>query len=351
MPKVSVIIPVYNEERYLAECLDSILQQTLTDLEVLCVDAGSTDSSPSILRSYSFQDHRIAVITGNQRLDAGSARNLGLDRASGEYLAFLDADDLFHPTMLEDAYQKAKKDNSDIVIYAAQQLDMKTGHTAQMPWSLEYRNCPKSSPFSPDQMSKHLFNSFQNWTWNKLFRHEFIKANRIRFQAVQRTNDMAFTCEALALAKGISVLPREYVSYRVGTGTSLQQTTDRSPTCFWDAYKETKNRLISAGVYETYRQSFLNAVLSGTVSNLRSVKSEDSIHAILHLIQTESDEFGIDQLPGSYFYNPSDYQTFRRCQSGQYQPDQRSHLGLLSCIADHGLIYTIKYAFRKLFLR
>lgn len=351
MPKVSVIIPVYNEERYLAECLDSILHQTLTDLEILCIDAGSTDSSLSLLQQYALQDSRITVLTQNRQLDAGSARNLGLEHATGQYLSFLDADDLFQEKMLEDAYQKAIQDCADVVIYAAQQLDMQTSRICQMPWSLELRNCPKQSPFSPEQMAKHLFNSFQNWTWNKLFRHDFIKANHIRFQAIQRTNDMAFTCEALALAKTISVLPKEYVRYRVGTGTSLQQTTDRSPTCFWEAYKETKARLLAAGVYETYRQSFLNAVLSGTVTNLQSVKNEASCQAIVHLIQTESDVFELDLYPRNYFYNPTDYRIFRSCQDGQYQPSHTFLSGLLGCIADHGLIYTIKYAYQKLFLR
>ena len=100
MPKVSVIVPVYNAEKYLQECVDSILRQTLTDLELILVDDGSTDSSPAICDRYAEQDARVQVIhKPNGR--AASARNAGLRAASGEYVAFVDSDDWISPEMYE----------------------------------------------------------------------------------------------------------------------------------------------------------------------------------------------------------------------------------------------------------
>ena len=114
-PKVSVIIPVYNVEKYLRECLDSVVNQTLREIEIICVDDGSTDSSLDILKEYASKDNRITVI-GQQNLHAGVARNAGLAVARGEYLSFLDSDDFFELNMLAEMYNTAKKDGSDTVI-------------------------------------------------------------------------------------------------------------------------------------------------------------------------------------------------------------------------------------------
>ena len=115
-PKVSVIIPVYNVEEYLRECLDSVVNQTLKEIEIICVDDGSTDNSLEILKEYAKKDSRITVIT-QQNLHAGVARNAGLAVARGEYLSFLDSDDFFELNMLEETYEVAKTENSDLTFY------------------------------------------------------------------------------------------------------------------------------------------------------------------------------------------------------------------------------------------
>ena len=114
--KVSVIIPVYNVEKYLRECIDSILNQTLHELELICVDDGSTDGSLEILQAYEKKDNRVTVLTQHNQ-GAGAARNKGLQIAKGEYLSFLDADDFFAPGMLEEAYRKCKSVSADVCVY------------------------------------------------------------------------------------------------------------------------------------------------------------------------------------------------------------------------------------------
>ena len=167
--KVSVIIPVYNVEKYLKQCLDSIVNQTLKDIEIICIDAGSTDGSVGIIKEYQLKDNRIDVVLSEEHFDAGAARNIGLEKAKGEYLAILDSDDFFNLNMLNDAYNRAKKDDSDIVIFYANQYDMKNNKISFMPWSMKAEYCPFKRAFSPDEMPKFIFNCFQNWTWNKLF--------------------------------------------------------------------------------------------------------------------------------------------------------------------------------------
>ena len=115
MVAVSVIVPVYNVEKYLRKCLDGILSQTLKDMEVIAVDDGSTDSSPSILREYAKKDGRIRVVS-RQNGGAGAARNTGLALARGKYLFFHDPDDFSAPRMLERLVANAERYNSDVVV-------------------------------------------------------------------------------------------------------------------------------------------------------------------------------------------------------------------------------------------
>ena len=114
-PKLSVVVPVYNVENYLSKCLDSILKQTLEDIEIICVNDGSTDGSANILQDYKKKDPRIIVLEQeNQGL--GAARNTGIRTARGEYIGFVDSDDFIEPTMYEKLYEKACKFQLDIVL-------------------------------------------------------------------------------------------------------------------------------------------------------------------------------------------------------------------------------------------
>ena len=118
--EISVIVPVYNSEKYLKQCLDSIVGQTFKDIEIICVNDGSTDSSSQILAEYASKDDRFVIIN-QENGGAGKARNTGLDASRGKYLSFLDSDDFFESTMLEKAYKKIEQDNSDFVVYNSDQ--------------------------------------------------------------------------------------------------------------------------------------------------------------------------------------------------------------------------------------
>ncbi len=114
MTKISVIVPIYNVENYLRECLDSITVQTLKELEIVCVNDGSTDSSPEIIREYAEKDPRIVVISGPNG-GYGKGMNKGLDRASGEYIGIVEPDDYVAPEMFEELYETAEKNQLDFV--------------------------------------------------------------------------------------------------------------------------------------------------------------------------------------------------------------------------------------------
>lgn len=116
LPKVSVIVPVYNVEKYLSECLESLINQTLSDIEIICVNDGSTDDSRNVLERYAASDKRIAVVNQTNK-GLSAARNSGVKTARGRYLYFLDSDDFIDRNALEYLYQEAEKYRLDILYF------------------------------------------------------------------------------------------------------------------------------------------------------------------------------------------------------------------------------------------
>ena len=116
MPAISIIIPVYNVEKYLRRCLDSVLNQTFTDWQAICVNDGSPDNSAAILAEYAARDSRF-IIVEKENGGLSDARNAGMPYATGEYIMYLDSDDFIHPQTMEIAYYMARRDNSDIVSF------------------------------------------------------------------------------------------------------------------------------------------------------------------------------------------------------------------------------------------
>lgn len=144
--KVSVIIPVYNGEKYICQCLDSVISQSLKDIEIICVDDGSSDSTPMLLEEYCKKDKRVCVIT-QENVNAGAARNAGLDIAQGEYLSFLDADDFFEKDMLLKAYNQASSLQCEIVVYRSNQYDEKKACFIECPWTVKEFCLPETKIF------------------------------------------------------------------------------------------------------------------------------------------------------------------------------------------------------------
>ena len=159
MPLVSVIIPVYNVEQYLRQCIDSVRALTLFDIEIICVNDSSTDGSLKILEEYAQKDERIKVVT-QPNGGAGAARNRGLSMASGKYLSFLDSDDFFEPEMLELAYQKAEEDKADFVVFNSDQYYTDKKKFINVSWTLREKELPPYTPFNHRQMTDNIFKVF-----------------------------------------------------------------------------------------------------------------------------------------------------------------------------------------------
>ena len=248
IPKVSVIIPVYNAEKYLHECLDSIVNQTLKEIEIICVNDGSTDNSLSILEEYRQKDNRITILTQENK-GAGAARNAGLNIAKGEYLSFLDSDDYFDYTMLNKAYNKAVENNTDIVIFDTIVFNSSTKEYIKTPWRFNRNNFPRVFPFTYRDITKGIFSAFSHEAWNKIFKRDFISTQGIFFQEIRRSDDIFFVWSAMICANKIDIVDEPLIYYRRGLSSNLESTNDESPLDFYYAFKYLKDYLQKIGKY------------------------------------------------------------------------------------------------------
>ena len=177
---VSVIIPAWNASSYLRQCLDSVTSQTLTDIEIICVDDGSTDDTPDILHEYAEKDVRISVIRQENR-GAGAARNNALRHAKGKYLSFLDADDFFEPDMLEKSFEAAEKHNADVVVFGCDFYSESSGRFRSCPNSINRLILPPGEVFSLKDVRTDAFRLFFGWAWDKLIRTDLVLENSLAF--------------------------------------------------------------------------------------------------------------------------------------------------------------------------
>lgn len=295
MPKVSIVIPVYNVEKYLRECLDSVINQTLPDIEIICVNDGSTDKSQEIIEEYKKKDNRMTLLT-QSNCGAGVARNNGLNVVNGEYIAFLDGDDFYKNDFCEKMYNKAKENNADIVVCSANSYNSSTKVYETISEALKIENLPQSEIFNYLDMPKNIFNTFHNWNWNKIFRTDFVKNNNLKFQELHRTNDLYFTCTALILAKRITTVKEQLVNYRIGNCTSSQATNHLYPLDFIKAFLELRKFLVEKDLYKNTHISYLNWLIDGCLYNINSQKTSNTKKQIIKSIRDNVSDLGLQNL-------------------------------------------------------
>lgn len=310
MPVVSVIVPVYNAEPFLAESLDCILSQTLGDIEVICVDDGSTDGSAQTLESLATSDSRLRVVRqANQ--GAGAARNAALKQARGTYVVFLDADDMYARRMLETAVGSAEQFAAEIVLYGGQAYEQDTGQTVKMEWLVRKDMLPQARPFSATDLGDNLFLFTTPAPWNKLYRREFIQGANLQFQETRRANDLRFTMLALAHATAITVIDEVLVTYRVGTGVSLQSTNHQTPTEFYKALLSLREHLAESGKLASFERSFVNAALGHCLYTLRSIQQAAAFLDLYEQLRSEAFEsLGIAGHDPEYYLVRRDYDEY-----------------------------------------
>ena len=300
--KVSVIVAGYNAEKYLAETLDSLVEQTLFDIEIIAVDDGSTDGTGAVMERYAAKDLRISV---HRRPNSGAAasRNYGISQSSGEYLAILDADDVFEPVMLERAYERATATGADVVVFRSDQFSTKTGKKKGLGHTMRTELLPKREPFAGADIETDVFNAFMGWAWDKLFRREFVQVEGFQFQEQRTTNDLLFVFSAIVRAGRIATLSDVLAHYRRDVG-GLSETRDDSWQCFYHALVALREKLNAWGVYERYEQDYINYCVQLAAWHVRSVDEKTQRLMSEKLNDEWLDDLGVSGKDEDYFYRP-----------------------------------------------
>ena len=208
-PKVSVIIPIYNVEKYLPECLDSILNQTFQEIEIICVNDATPDNSAQILEQYALQDSRIKIITHEKNGGLGAARNTGVAHAKSPYIAFVDSDDTIEPTFIEELYIAIVNNNADMSWCGIAKITEKGAF-------IDYKNIPEKSWSVQELLNCRSLHPSILPVWNKLFILDYFK-NIEQLPII--SEDLPAVAEYLTKCSKVVTVNKPLYNYRKRPGT------------------------------------------------------------------------------------------------------------------------------------
>lgn len=274
---VSIVIPMYNAAHHLRVTLDSIINQVYRKLEIIIVDDGSTDDSVAIAEEYAEKDERICIYTQKNQ-GAAAARNRGISLISGEYVMFLDADDIFEPDMVSRMSERAVQTNADVVIC---NFSVVSGITGEVELSRalnmdEYKQHINLLRCSPRVDAPHVAFELMGGTvpWNKLFRKELIVKHNIRYENLSSANDLTFVLSACTMADSISYIDNVLVKYLIwphSISHTRKRNIDNIPTAIlalfdflkakqlWPQLRRTYSLLVSNHLWHNLNASYASA--------------------------------------------------------------------------------------------
>ncbi|BBL62217.1 glycosyltransferase family 2 protein [Methanobrevibacter arboriphilus] len=253
---VSVIVPVYNGEKYLKKCLDSLNKQTLETIEIICINDGSTDKSLEILNDYAKKDSRIKVIS-KENGGAGSARNVGLENVNGKYVAFVDADDWVDSDIFEKLYNLSESKNTDIIIFKMLDYDEKNDEFYKSDYyKIKPLNEFNNKLFKIKDIENSLF-KITTSTANKFYNTEFLKKSGTRFPEGFIFEDNPFFFDLMLKADKIFLLD-EYVYYRRRRESSVMSSINDSYYGIIPIIDIITNVFRKNNAYDRFKKDLLN---------------------------------------------------------------------------------------------
>lgn len=255
MAKISVIIPIYNSEKFINKCIDSILNQTLKDIEIICINDGIIDSSWDIIQNYANNDTRFVLIDNKINKKQGYCRNLGLKQASSPYIHFLDSDDwIVDNTFYEAVYDKLISKKLDLYVFNYYEYD-------EQICKLINNEKEKKYPFICD---KNIFNQFifSGMSWDKVYSKDFLLQHKIFFAEDVYWEDILFNFLLKINAPKMEFTNEKFLAYRLNANSS---TTTNIIKIYKDSIKMAKISkaiLEKNGIWETYKFAFVLNYLS-----------------------------------------------------------------------------------------
>lgn len=240
--KLSIVAAVYNLEEYLPRCLDSLVNQTLQEIEIICVDDGSTDSAPKIIDDYEKRYPEKIKAFHKENGGEFTTRNYGLERATGEYVTFVDTDDYVEPTWAEKLYNVAKENDADLAVCGFERIDLKTNQVVA-------RNMTKMGDNVKEINYKDDFIAFINPApWNKVYKREKVKD--IRFLSFRGFNDMIFLLSSFVNVKKIAFVPEVLYHYYLRYDSQIHSINMEDVNNFKKYLLEVKDFYKKQGKYD-----------------------------------------------------------------------------------------------------
>lgn len=256
--KVSVIVPVYNVEEYLPLCLDSLIQQSLHDIEIICVEDKSTDDSKAILEFYSKKDDRIKVIKNQSNIGLGASRNVGMQHVRGEYTFFIDSDDWIDRDCLKVLYEKSEELNLDMLFYKAINYDdYENKFYITEYYELSPLKSFENKVFNYEQIDPDRFFKVIVTAWSKLYSTKFLKKIGVQFPEKIIHEDNLFYFEVLFNAKRLSFCNQDFYN-RIRRNNSITTTYDKSVLDAIIMEESIINYFLENNHYEDYKKALLN---------------------------------------------------------------------------------------------
>lgn len=277
-PKFSIIVPVYNVEQYIDECLNSILNQTLQDFEVICINDGSSDNSLEILNSFAKNDKRFIVIS-QENQGQGVARNNALKIANGEYIVFVDPDDWIEKNMLEEIYKTFKTTNTNVIEFNYKKYNetSKNDKAISLAQHIKKNHSYKlksNGSYNIKNLKKMLLYKIRLYPWVRAYSNSFLKNIGAIFSPTKRGEDQLFAFIVLFNAEKIQYLDKILYTYRIRKGSAINSVSTKSMGVFKNC-KLLKDYMINHNFYNEYEQSFKKYRLHILSHNYNFIDSEN----------------------------------------------------------------------------
>ncbi len=286
MGKVSVIIPIYNAEKQLDECIKSIIRQTYTDIELLLIDDGSKDHSAEICDHYASEDARI-IVYHIPNAGVANARNLGLNVATGEYIVFADSDDIYMDEFIEKSLVAIK--HVDYVSWAFETFNSKK-KLGKIDYLSDFDDTISIEDYL-QRMLQYQAGAYWGANWGKFYKKSIIDNNNIRFESnVLFAEDFRFNLEYLKYVKNISVMHEKGYLYRVDTEGSLSKKS-RDLNQYWNEYYELYSRYIQLysvhKMNDTCREGLNSFLIGAYISVIREAGASNKL-SLINLMKLSS---------------------------------------------------------------
>lgn len=260
MTAISIIIPIYNAEKYLLKCLDALANQTFKDIEILCIDDGSKDKSLRILKQYASQDSRFKVFTQTNSGPA-AARNLGLKNASGKYLMFCDSDDWYEPNMCEQMYKTIISQNVDVVVCGCNIIDEEKNIRLQEDLSYYQLKYEKKQNITTD-----VFWNTNVLLWNKIFKTDIIRHYKMSFPTGYEHDDDCFYWQYMIVSQTAYFLQDKLYNYLRRNNSIMGKVYNKTNKSIYDQLYVLKyfyDYLQRNHIYQQHQKLFEELYVSG----------------------------------------------------------------------------------------